>query len=67
MIRDQFDLIERSARQKGHVIAIGHPRPLTLDGLEAWIPTLGAKGFVLWPLAATVALRNNLPLPGATA
>ena len=67
MIRDQFDLIERSARHSGHVIAIGHPRPLTVEGLEWWLPTLPAKGFVLWPLAATVALRSNLPLPGALA
>jgi polysaccharide deacetylase 2 family uncharacterized protein YibQ len=62
MIRDQLDLIEKTARKFGHVIAIGHPRPLTLDALEAWLPTLPAKGFVLWPLAATVAWRNELVL-----
>ena len=46
------------------MVAIGHPRPHTLDALEAWLPTLAAKGFVLWPLAATVAYENNLALPG---
>jgi len=65
LIAEQLLLIEHSARTRGNVIAIGHPRPLTVDALEAWLPTLPRKGFVLWPLAATVALRGNLPLPGA--
>ena len=54
--------IEAHALRSGHCIAIGHPRPHTLDALEAWLPTLRAKGFALWPLAATVAWRNGLPL-----
>ena len=49
--------IEAHARRHGNVIAIGHPRPHTLDALEAWVPTLANKGFVMWPLAATMALR----------
>lgn len=65
LIQEQLAQIERSARTHGHVIAIGHPRPLTVDALEGWLPTLPQKGFVLWPLAATIALRGNLPLPGA--
>ena len=63
MIREQLDLIEKHARKYGHVIAIGHPRPLTLDALEAWMPTLAGKGFVLWPLSATVAWRNEIVMP----
>ena len=55
-------LIEAHARRTGHCIAIGHPRPHTLDALEAWLPTLAGKGFALWPLSATVAWRNGLPL-----
>lgn len=54
--------IEAHARRTGHCIAIGHPRPHTLDALEAWLPTLHGKGFALWPLSATVAWRNGLPL-----
>lgn len=54
--------IEAHARRSGHCIAIGHPRPHTLDALEAWLPTLPGKGFALWPLSATVAWRNGLPL-----
>ena len=34
----------------------------TLDALEAWLPTLTDKGFVLWPLSAAVALRNRIDL-----
>jgi len=62
-IAEQLALIETVARRQGHVIAIGHPRPLTLDALEAWVPTLVAKGFAMWPLSATVALRNEIVMP----
>jgi polysaccharide deacetylase 2 family uncharacterized protein YibQ len=65
VILGQLELIERLARVNGHVIAIGHPRPLTLDALEAWLPGLDAKGFVLWPLSATVAWRNEIAMQGA--
>lgn len=59
-IRGQFEQIEAMARRHGHCIAIGHPRELTLDALEAWLPTLARKGFALWPISATVAWRNNI-------
>lgn len=65
MIAAQLELTERIARHQGHVIAIGHPRVLTLDALEAWLPGLEAKGFVLWPLSATVAYRNDIAIPVA--
>ncbi|HEX3349503.1 MAG TPA: divergent polysaccharide deacetylase family protein [Acetobacteraceae bacterium] len=56
-LREALGLIEQHARKHGNVIAIGHPRTHTLDALEWWMPTLASKGFVLWPLAATMALR----------
>ncbi len=59
-IRGQLAATEAFARRHGHAIAIAHPRPGTLAALEAWLPTLHAKGFALWPLSATVAWRNNL-------
>jgi len=62
VIRGQLASIEATARKLGYAIAIGHPRPHTLAALEEWLPTLPAKGFVLWPVAATVALRNGLPI-----
>jgi polysaccharide deacetylase 2 family uncharacterized protein YibQ len=60
----QLESIEAIARRFGHVIAIGHPRPHTLDALETWLPGLPGRGFALWPLAATIARRNGLPLVG---
>ena len=57
MIQQALLDIEQHARRHGNVIAIGHPRPHTMDALEAWMPTLPGKGFILWPLAATMALR----------
>ncbi len=52
------------AKRYGHVIAIGHPRPATLDVLEAWLPGAEAReGVALTPLSAVVAHRNAIPLP----
>lgn len=65
VIAKQLEEIEATARKRGHVIAIGHPRKLTLEALEWWLPTLPSKGFVLWPLAATVAWRNKIDFPVA--
>lgn len=62
VIREQLGEIEATARRLGYAIAIGHPRPHTLEALEAWLPTLPGKGFVLWPLSAAVALRNGIDL-----
>jgi len=62
VIRGQLADIEATARRLGYAIAIGHPRPHTLEALEWWLPTLAAKGFVLWPISATVALRNRIDL-----
>ncbi len=62
-IRGQLADIESCARRSGYAIAIGHPRPHTLDALADWLPTLEGKGFVLWPIAATVTLRNEMLRP----
>ena len=58
VIRGQLAQIEALARRQGHAIAIGHPRPLTIEALEYWVPSLLARGFALWPISATVALRR---------
>ena len=67
VIRHQLELTEQIARRQGHVIAIGHPRRLTLDALEAWVPSLTARGFVLWPLSATTARRHDIVMPDTRA
>jgi polysaccharide deacetylase 2 family uncharacterized protein YibQ len=38
------------ARERGQVVAIGHPHPATLDLLEAQLPRLAEEGFVLVPV-----------------
>lgn len=60
VIRQQLAQIESVALRYGHVIAIGHPWPLTIEALEAWVPGLQERGFALWPLSATVAWRNDI-------
>ena len=45
VINAQLAAIETLARERGAAIAIGHPRTLTLDALEAWIPSAQARGF----------------------
>jgi polysaccharide deacetylase 2 family uncharacterized protein YibQ len=50
---------ENFARSKGSVIAIGHPKDVTLAALEAWLPTLEAKGFQIVPLSAVIKYRNS--------
>jgi polysaccharide deacetylase 2 family uncharacterized protein YibQ len=48
---------ERLARKQGYVIAIGHPRELTLTALEPWLKTIEQKGFQLVPLTALFKLK----------
>ena len=59
-IRVQLVEVEATARRSGHAIAIGHPRQTTMDVLAAYLPTIAAHGFVLWPVSATVAAHQNL-------
>ena len=61
-IRAQLAEVEAIARGHGHAIAIGHPRATTMDVLAAYLPTLAARGFVQWPVSATVAAEKNLVL-----
>ena len=56
-IADMLAKTERVAAKQGYAIAIGHPRDLTLQALQSWIPKLKAKGFVLVP--ATEVLRRT--------
>lgn len=62
VIRQQLAQIESVATRYGHVIAIGHPWPLTIEALESWVPSLHDRGFALWPLSATVAWRNDIEI-----
>ena len=45
---------EDLALKNGFAIAIGHPKDVTLDALEEWLPDVKARGFAVVPLTAIV-------------
>ena len=50
---------EDVARVTGAAVAIGHPKDVTLASLEAWLPTLKAKGFQVVSLSEVIKYRNE--------
>ncbi|MGE5540047.1 MAG: divergent polysaccharide deacetylase family protein [Gemmatimonas sp.] len=58
-VRKQLAALETIARRDRGAIAIGHPHDGTLAALEAWIPTLESRGFVLVPVTALVKAPNG--------
>ncbi len=58
-IAEMLARTEKVATNQGFAIAIGHPRDLTLEALQKWIPAIQAKGFVLVPV--TDILRRESP------
>jgi polysaccharide deacetylase 2 family uncharacterized protein YibQ len=61
-IEAQLRELERIARERGYAIAIGHPYPSTLAALNAWLPTLKARGIVAVPVSTI--LRQKLGVAG---
>lgn len=57
-IAHELAAMERMARSRGDVIAIGHPHGATLTALEKWIATAQERGFTLVPVS-TVLLRRQ--------
>ncbi|RMF15010.1 MAG: divergent polysaccharide deacetylase family protein [Alphaproteobacteria bacterium] len=51
-VRAALHRLERRARRNGAAIAIGHPHRHTLAALEAWLPDLERRGFVLVPVSS---------------
>jgi polysaccharide deacetylase 2 family uncharacterized protein YibQ len=64
-IRAQLAATEAIARRTGHALAIGHPRAATIDVLEKYLPTVERRGFVLWPVSATLAAQRSRLLVAA--
>lgn len=58
-IEAQLRVIEHQANQDGYVIAIGHPRGLTLDALETWIPEAEARGYRFIALSEWFEFRTE--------
>ena len=56
-VRTALVRTENLAQANGFAIAIGHPRDVTLDALEEWLPDLKARGFAVVPLTAIVRYR----------
>ncbi len=50
-VRSALEKTEAVALQKGYAIAIGHPKDVTLRGLQEWLPTLKARGFEVVPVS----------------
>ena len=50
--RGALERLEKVALEKGHGIAIGHPKEHTIAALKEWIPTLEARGFEIVPVSA---------------
>tara|TARA_Y100001935_G_scaffold254234_1_gene262586 strand:+ start:724 stop:1869 length:1146 start_codon:yes stop_codon:yes gene_type:complete len=46
--------VERFARRVGAVIAIGHPRDVTIKALRTWLESVESRGFQLVPLTTIV-------------
>jgi polysaccharide deacetylase 2 family uncharacterized protein YibQ len=45
---------EELAQRNGFAVAIGHPKDVTLDALEEWLPEVKARGFVVVPVTTIV-------------
>ena len=51
-VRSRLDELETIARIYGRAIGIAHPHKGTIEALEAWLPSLNARGLTLVPLSA---------------
>ena len=45
---------EEIARRRGSVIAIGHPKEVTITALQQWVQTLDEKGYDLVPVSTLI-------------
>ena len=57
-VRAALEKTERVARSNGFAVAIGHPKDVTMEGLEAWLPTLADKGIELIPMSEMIEKRS---------
>lgn len=50
-INDKFKEIEKIALEKGYVVVMAHPYPMTIRMLQIWISKAKDKGFVISPVS----------------
>jgi hypothetical protein len=53
----EFERMKQLARERGFVVAIGHPYPATLELLERELPNLAAEGLELVSISELVQLQ----------
>lgn len=53
-VENSLKLVEEMALRRGVAIAIGHPKKVTIEALEKWLPTLAKKGIALAPVSEIV-------------
>ncbi len=53
-IKNALKQLERTARDQGYAIAIGHPHKETIAALKEWLPTLEEKGLTLVPASQVI-------------
>ena len=58
-IAREFERMKRLARQRGQVVAIGHPYPATLELLERELPRLADEGIELVPISDLLSLPEG--------
>lgn len=51
--------VEKVAKETGNAVALGQPYPVTFERLNAWLPTLEAKGIALAPITALVNRQSD--------
>lgn len=58
-IQKQLRLLITKAKQNGTALAIAHPKSLTLEELEKWLPELESKGVQLVSVSKLINLRQQ--------
>lgn len=58
-IKRQFDRMIKLALRDGHAVAIGHPRPNTINVLRREMPRLKALNIKVVPVTTTIALASG--------
>jgi polysaccharide deacetylase 2 family uncharacterized protein YibQ len=53
--------LEEKALKNGYAIAIGHPKSVTIEALQAWLPHLAERGIELAPVSVVL----SAPQPSA--
>lgn len=66
-IAERLNDLEALARERGFAVGIAHPRPPTLDALEAWLPAAIERGVVLAPISAIIGRGRGMDFAAARA